>query len=68
MKGTHFASIEDIQRAMNKELNGLSDNDFQRCFEAWLRCWQACIDSQGDYLEGDHETQLGRLQQNFILL
>uniref|UniRef100_A0A8C4QZV8 Mos1 transposase HTH domain-containing protein n=1 Tax=Eptatretus burgeri TaxID=7764 RepID=A0A8C4QZV8_EPTBU len=58
MKGTHFASVEEIQRAVTNELNGLSDNDFQGCFKAWQRRWQACIDSQGDYFEGDHSLLL----------
>ena len=56
MKGTNFALTEDIQRAVTNELNGLLDNDFQKCFEAWQRHWHASIDSQGDYFEGDHVT------------
>ena len=54
MKGTRFAFVEEIQRAVTNELNGFSDTGFQGCFKARQQRWQACIDSKEEYFEGDH--------------
>lgn len=40
----------------NQFLKQLSENDFQGCeySKGFEQCWQACIDSQGAYSEGNH--------------
>jgi hypothetical protein len=35
LKGTHFQSIEDIQRKTTDLLKGFTQNDFQKCFHEW---------------------------------
>jgi hypothetical protein len=52
LKGTHFQSIEDIQRKMTDLLKGFTQNDFQKCFHAWKEHMQHCIEAKGNYFEG----------------
>jgi len=40
-------------------LKAIPQNHFQNCFEGWTRCWHRCVESQGEYFEGDH----GGIQQ-----
>ena len=34
-------------------LDSISVEDFRQCFQHWERCWDCCIQSQGEYFEGD---------------
>jgi hypothetical protein len=52
LKGTHFQSIEDIQRKMTDLLKGFTQNDFQKCFHTRKERMQHCIEAQGNYFEG----------------
>jgi hypothetical protein len=52
LKGTHFQSIEDIQRKTTDLLKGFTQNDLQKCFHAWKERMQHCIEAQGNYFEG----------------
>jgi predicted nucleotidyltransferase len=54
LKGTHFQSIEDIQRKTMDLLKGFTQNDFQKCFHTWKERMQHCIETQENYLEGDN--------------
>jgi transposase len=54
LKGTHFQSIEDIQRKTTELLKGFTQNDFQKDFHAWKERMQHCIEAQGNYFEGDN--------------
>jgi transposase len=51
LKGTHIQSIEDIQRKTMDLLKGFTQNDFQKCFNAWKGRMQHCIEAQGNYFE-----------------
>ena len=53
LKGTRFQSIEEIQQNATRELESISKLGFQSCFEQWQRRARHCIESQGDYFEGD---------------
>jgi hypothetical protein len=53
LKGTHFQSIEDIQRKMTDLLKGFTQNDFEKCFHAWKKRMQHC-EAQGNYFKGDN--------------
>jgi hypothetical protein len=39
---------------MTAALKAIPQNQFQNYFEGWIRCWNQCIASQGEYFEGDH--------------
>jgi transposase len=54
LKGTHFQSIEDIQRKTTDLLKGFTQNDFQKCYHAWKEHMHHCIEAQGNYFEGDN--------------
>jgi hypothetical protein len=45
--------FDDI-RSNTAALKAIPRNQFQNCFEGWIRHWQRCIASQGEYFEGDH--------------
>lgn len=32
----------------------VSKNEFQKCFETWIKYWNRCIAADGDYFNGDH--------------
>jgi len=47
---------EMLSRAASESLaalDSISVEDFRQCFQHWERCWDCCIQSQGDYFEGD---------------
>jgi hypothetical protein len=53
LKGRRFDD-DTIKTNTTGELNMLSRQDFQRCFQKWQECWDKCIISAGDYFEGDN--------------
>jgi hypothetical protein len=54
LEGTHFLSADDAKVKTIEILNSLSENDLQNCFEHWQHCMLLCVNSQGNYFEGDH--------------
>jgi hypothetical protein len=53
LRGTHFLSVEDVKAKTTEILNSLSENDLQNCFERWQHRMQLCVNSEGNYFEGD---------------
>jgi hypothetical protein len=45
---------DTIKMNTTRELNMLSREDFQQCFQKWQEHWDKCILSAGDYFEGDN--------------
>ena len=54
LKGYHFGTMENIQKIVTDELNTLTENDFQYCYDQWKKRWNHCVTSQGSYFEGDN--------------
>jgi len=54
LKGQHFGTMENIQKIITDELNTLTENDFQYCYDQWKIRWNHCVTSQGSYFEGDN--------------
>jgi histone-lysine N-methyltransferase SETMAR len=54
LKGHHFGTMENIQKIVTDELNTLTGNDFQYCYDQWKKRWNYCVTSQGAYFEGDN--------------
>ena len=50
----HFDNIDDLSSNTMAALKAIPQNQFQNCFEGWIRRWHRCIASQGEYFEGDH--------------
>jgi hypothetical protein len=53
LKGRRFDDVDTIKMNTTRELNMLSHEDFQRCFQKWQERWDKCILSAGDYFEGN---------------
>jgi len=61
--------MEMLSRAASRllaALDSISVEDFRR-FQHWERCWDCCIQSQGDYFEGDQSFKLVQIRLNFFL-
>lgn len=35
-------------------MKDFQENYFQQCFQAWQKYWNLCINTQGEYFEGEH--------------
>ena len=54
LKGHRFGTMENIQNIVTDELNTLTENDFQYCYDQWKKRWNHCVTSQMSYFEGDN--------------
>lgn len=54
LKGRRFNDIHTIKSESQRVLNSLRENDFQKAFLSLQSRWASCIDSEGDYFEGDN--------------
>jgi hypothetical protein len=45
--------LSDIPRELQAELYSIKENYFHVTFEALKNRWERCIQSQGEYFEGD---------------
>jgi transposase len=52
LKGKHFQNVEEV-REKTEALKAIILQEFQNCFEQWKNWWDKCIDSKGEYFEGD---------------
>ena len=52
LKGTRFATMEDIEWNVTAELQEISKEAFRRCFQQWQDRWSKCVCAQGSYFEG----------------
>jgi hypothetical protein len=53
LKGRRFESIEVIKTNSLAHLRSIPKTAFQVCFRTLKKCWQRCIQSRGEYFEGD---------------
>jgi hypothetical protein len=53
MQGNRFDTIPGIEAATKKRLRALKKYGFQSCFRSWQGRWNKCIDSKGEYFEGE---------------
>ena len=53
LKGTHFATMEDIKSNATAELWKIPKEAFRRFFQQWKDWWSKCVCAQGSYFEGD---------------
>jgi len=47
-------SVEDVKAKTVEGLNSLTEHDLQNCCEHWQNRMQLCVNSEGNYFEGDH--------------
>jgi len=43
LKGTHFATMEDIKWNATAELQKIPKEAFRRCFQQWQDRWSKCL-------------------------
>jgi hypothetical protein len=53
LKGTRFATMEDIKSNATTDLWEIPKEAFQRCFQQWQDRWSKCVCAQGSDFEGD---------------
>ena len=53
LKGRRFESIEAIKTNSRAHLRSIPKTAFQECFRTLKKRWQRCIQSRGEYFEGD---------------
>jgi hypothetical protein len=54
LKGEHFDDVDKIKSNTAITMNGISENDFQACFQSWKTHMLRCVHAEGDYFKGDH--------------
>ena len=54
LKGHHFGTLENIQKATTDQLKAIPLQDFQHCYDDWVQRFHKCVASQGAYFEGDN--------------
>ena len=52
LRGSRYERIEEMEEAVTKVIDALSQEDFHGAFEKLLK-WYKCIAGGGDYFEGD---------------
>jgi len=53
LKGRHFGTVENIEKAVTDQQKAILVSDYQRCYEDWKQRLRRCVASQGNYFEGD---------------
>ena len=53
LKGRRFESVEAIKTNSQAHLRSIPKTAFQECFRTLKKRWQLCIQSRGEYFEGD---------------
>jgi len=53
MEGKCFADVSEVKKKTLEVLNNMSMEEFQKCFHQWEKCWYKCIESKGEYFEGE---------------
>jgi hypothetical protein len=53
LKGCRFQDVTEIQEKSLAVLHAIPESQFQRCFQQWQKHWARCINSEGEYIEGD---------------
>ena len=54
IKGTLFSSSEEIRASVTKEQKSRKQEEFAKCICGWQDRMQKCINSEGEYFEGDN--------------
>jgi len=53
LTGNRFQNVEEVREKTTETLKAITLQEFQNCSEKWKKRWYKCIDSQGEYFEGD---------------
>jgi transposase len=53
LKVRRFQTVEEIKENSLQDLRAILQNTFQDVFQNWKKRWEWCINSRGEYFEGD---------------
>jgi hypothetical protein len=53
LKVRRFQTVEEIKENSLQDLRAIPQNTFQDAFQNWKKRWEGCINSRGEYFEGD---------------
>ena len=53
LKGTHFVLVESVKAQKAEFLNSFTEHELRNCFEHWQHRLQLCVNSEGNYFEGN---------------
>src|SRR5215469_11371107 len=53
LKGRRFQTVEEIKENSLQDLRAIPQNTFQDAFQNWKKRSERCINSRGEYFEGD---------------
>jgi hypothetical protein len=53
LKRRRFQTVEEIKENSLQDLRAIPQNTFQDAFQNWKKRWEWCINSRGEYFEGD---------------
>jgi hypothetical protein len=53
LKGRHFADVSDVQQELLAALDSISVKDYRQRSQHRKQHWDCCVQSQGEYYEGD---------------
>jgi hypothetical protein len=68
LKGRHFESIEAIKTNSLAHLRSIPKTAFHECFRTLKKHWQQCIQSRGEYFEGDKAENFKVRLENFYAI
>jgi hypothetical protein len=58
--------IEVLEENLLRDLRTIPQNAFQDMFQNWKKRWKRCIDSGGEYFEGDKSYEVVSLSINAL--
>ena len=53
LRGCRYETIEGMKEAVTKDIDALTQEDFDGAFQKLLKRYNKCIAAGGDYFEGD---------------
>ena len=54
IQGTHSVFVQNVKPKTVEILNSFTEHDLWNSFEHWQHRMQLCVNSEGNYFEGDH--------------
>jgi hypothetical protein len=52
-KGKRFSDVDEVKENTLTALKSIPCQEFRNCFQQWKKRWDKCVDSHGEYFEGD---------------
>ena len=66
LKGKSFQNVVEVRERTTEALKAITLQELQNCFEQWKKRLNNCIDSQGEYVEGDYILKMPREIYDFL--